>query len=79
MLPLKHGRAVEGDPSHEQLQPRERGEVLHQLRRQGWTVAGAQAARGGKTVLNGTILVNFTCLGGKPAGHNQAQNEDLRL
>lgn len=42
-------------------------------------MAGAQAARGGKTVLNGTILVNFTCLGGKPAGHNQAQNEDLRL
>ena len=47
-LPLKHGWAVERDPSNEQLQPRERCQVLHQLRRQGWTLAGAQIARGGK-------------------------------
>ena len=32
---LKHGRVVERDSSDEQLQPRERREVLHQLRRQG--------------------------------------------
>lgn len=41
-----HGRAAQGDPGHVELQPRERGHLLHQLRGEGGAVAGAAAAGG---------------------------------
>ena len=47
-FPLKHGRVTEGDPSDEQLQPRKCCEILHKLRRQRWTLAGAETAGGEK-------------------------------